>query len=1243
MKLSILSAFAILVLLTTPNLVQADVRVSESTIALPTWSEGPADTNPLFDLFRSAGSYNGVYASYPYTYRTNFLQDHPSQSWRILNLENEYLFCRVFPDLGGHLYSCLDKTSGREMFYANPVIRKAYVGLRGAWVAMGIELNFPVGHSLTSVSPVSYGIRQNADGSASAWVADIDRQTGLEWRVEYLLQSGSAILQENVNLYNRGDARQPYYFWSNAGVKIEDQNSRFAYPTNLTATHAFTFLDTWPVNLAGVDVSVVRNIVDQQGLFAHGTNEPFEAIYHPSTRAGTVHYASTADVPGKKLWSWGSGQYGDSWVQANLTDNFPSYLETQGGITVNQETHLFLDPQQARHFTEYWMPARELDGVSRANLNGVLFFGRRNTANGSQLVAELNPNRAIPNAGVRILNGSTAIFSETVNLTPAATYTRAIDSPSGSVKYTFQLVDNSSGAILLTHTEGQYDALTPAAVMLGPQPAVDLSKSDTDQQVLARADYNERLQLFAFAEADYALGLQKFPQSIPLLKASGRLAATAGRYDDAVTQLQQVVASVPSDTEAHFYLGLAYLGQGQDTSAANEWTGIQSSPDFGRAANFELACLRALTGDLASAVNLFEAVNSGSQDDVRAGAMEVAVLRHQGQTAAASAKLAAWRNISPTDLFLRFEQALQGTQDDALWMALGAEPERVLNLADDYFRLGFFDDALALLSRTYPDAPALQREPGAVNPQNNALVAYYRGYSRKRLGGSGTADFNAASNLPLPYIFPNRSSSINVLREAIHDNLSDATAHYLLGLVFMSRRMSDDAIAEWQIAGTLRTDLPGLYRNLGRALLDVRKEAQAALPVLKQGTLVDSGNPDVIDAYNRALASVSTPSNCTFALSGVKSFGPGALTGSIAVTPSTSSCTWSAVSYPSWIRISSVSNGTVSFTLASNPNVASRSGALSIGGQLFVVTQAGANCSYSLTSPSGTTTSSGGPVSIGVVTSPGCVWTATSNQPWISLASTSWSGSGSLTANVGANQASSRTGGITIAGQPFAVSQVSNRLADTNFFVNQLYLDLLDRSPDLTGFAFWIGQLNSGALNRAQVAGQFATSPEFQGNGLYVIKLYESILHRDPDFTGWLFYFNSLIAGGSQAAALNSFLSSPEFQATYGNPTAAEFVNLVYRNVLGRDPDPTGFNFWVTGLNTGAVSRAGLVDQFIRSPEYDRIIRARAQANLLYMGFLRRSADPTGLTYWTGVLANPSALPGAISGFITSAEYQARF
>jgi len=54
-------------------------------------------------------------------------------------------------------------------------------------------------------------------------------------------------------------------------------------------------------------------------------------------------------------------------------------------------------------------------------------------------------------------------------------------------------------------------------------------------------------------------------------------------------------------------------------------------------------------------------------------------------------------------------------------------------------------------------------------------------------------------------------------------------------------------------------------------------------------------------------------------------------------------------------------------------------------------------------------------------------------------------------------------------------------------------------------------------------------------------------------------------------------------------------------------------------------------------------VRARAYADLLYMGFLRRNPDPSGLAFWQGQLASQANLPNVINAFITSAEYVARF
>src|SRR5690348_2478740 len=105
-------ALALLAVSARPALSQ--VKVWQGTLTLPVYEEGKPDPNPPFDQF-ATNRFN-----YPYTLRTNLTEQRSDHALRAIFLENEYLKCSVLPDLGGHLYTCIDKINGRPMFYANP-------------------------------------------------------------------------------------------------------------------------------------------------------------------------------------------------------------------------------------------------------------------------------------------------------------------------------------------------------------------------------------------------------------------------------------------------------------------------------------------------------------------------------------------------------------------------------------------------------------------------------------------------------------------------------------------------------------------------------------------------------------------------------------------------------------------------------------------------------------------------------------------------------------------------------------------------------------------------------------------------------------------------------------------------------------------------------------------------------------------------------------------------------------------
>src|SRR5258706_7505717 len=190
--------------------------------------------------------------------RNEITDQRVEHRWRAIFLENEYLKCSVLPDLGGHIYTCIDKISGQPMFYANPSIKKARIGYRGAWAAYGVEFNFPVSHNWVSMSPVDFALAQNPDGSASIWVGNVDRPYAMQWRVELRLAPGRARLEQNVALYHPRPLRRRFYWWNNAAARVKD-DSRIEYPMRYTAAHGFADVDSWPVDSSGVDLSLVGN------------------------------------------------------------------------------------------------------------------------------------------------------------------------------------------------------------------------------------------------------------------------------------------------------------------------------------------------------------------------------------------------------------------------------------------------------------------------------------------------------------------------------------------------------------------------------------------------------------------------------------------------------------------------------------------------------------------------------------------------------------------------------------------------------------------------------------------------------------------------------------------------------------------------------------------------------------------------------------------------------------------------
>lgn len=821
--------------------LSAQVRVWEGTMSIPVYAEGDPDPNPPLDQF-------GGPINYPYTMRQSLTNHRAEQNLRAVFLENEYLKCTVLPDLGGHLYTCVDKLSGQSMFYANPSIKKARISYRGAWSAFGDEFNFPVSHNWVSLSPVNYAFASHDDGSASITVGNVDRVYGMEWTVEMVLTPGSTVLRENVTLSNRTDAQHRFYWWNNAGIQVWE-DSRICYPTHFTAAHGFADVDTWPINQQGEDLSVLRN--QQSGpvsRFVHASREPFIGVWHPHTNAGIVHYSEYDELPGKKFWSWGDDAAGREWRHI-LSDNDSAYVEVQAGPFRNQETYGFMAPHTSMHFSEYWIPVRDLGGIARANLAGAINLERTS----GTLTVSANVNHRVKGASLRLMQGEAKVWEAHEDLSPEHVWKKSVSISPNATPYRFE-VAGPDGAILIAQTEGVYDTTPASQVEVGKKtpPSFPEESHRTVDDWLWKGQKEEEYGDLLGALARYRMALARFPHALSLLKANGRLLVTMRRYNEAIGPLQAVRVVDTTDPETAYYLGLSYAGTG-DLRRAREMFEIATRLHGVQAAAFlQLAELSAQEHDLIAARRYLAKAQELSPRDERI-AEEFAAVSISIKSEDANASLKKASEMFPASFFLK---EVAGKPDVA---HLAGDPYRVLQVATEFMQLGMYERALQVLSRTYPNVPAIQMEPGTPLPQEHPMVLYYRAYCQKKIAQNTDATLVSAAHASTRYVFPRGPLDYEVLTSAVQAAPNDANAHWLLGMEEFSRGLEDAGMQEWNKAATLNPHLPALFAARGKTQLLLKKDATAAMAEFEKGRQSDTSNPDVYVGLDQAMSLLKRP------------------------------------------------------------------------------------------------------------------------------------------------------------------------------------------------------------------------------------------------------------------------------------------------------------------------------------------------------------------------------------------------
>jgi len=191
-----------------------------------------------------------------------------------------------------------------------------------------------------------------------------------------------------------------------------------------------------------------------------------------------------------------------------------------------------------------------------------------------------------------------------------------------------------------------------------------------------------------------------------------------------------------------------------------------------------------------------------------------------------------------------------------------------------------------------------------------------------------------------------------------------------------------------------------------------------------------------------------------------------------------------------------------------------------------------------------------------------------------------------LASSAGSGGSSSSGGsGVSAPGLPSNLGGVAHALTHSaEYFANFIknaYGTYLGRAPDAQGLAWWTGRMQGGVTDE-QLEAALTSSSEFMQrsggtNATWVDTMYADLLERTPDQAGLSYWLAQLQLGASRYQIALHIAASAEREAMV--------VQNDYFTFLGRDATSPDVNYWVARFSQGAENE-DIVAGFIASPEY---------------------------------------------------------
>jgi len=537
------------------------VTVRTEEVVVPTYRMGAADPNPPFFT-------RGAKTVYPSSWQASFTEQIERRIYESVVAESKYMRVVFLPDWGMHLYRAIDLTTGRDMFHCPAVMKPANNGIRGAYVAGGVEFNFPVGHNVMTWSRTPLFVRATEEG-VQILFHHVDQRTQMTVAAGVTVSADFRGIRFDQYFNNPTAVPQYWMYWINAGLSPHP-SLRFLLPTDEVLGHfEGPFLETvtrypYPIR-EGCDYSRYDEIPEPVGLFSPTSLAGWFGAYYEEGDYGVVRWAPPWQVPGQKVWSWGSSEEGLLWgkIAADLDLPIP---EIQSGRTETQMDGVVLRPYDHLHHHEWWMPVQGIGEVGAASRFGSISL----RPVGEKTIVGICPSSDVRACSI-VINGRTA--REGIRLWPGQIAQEHVDTDLEEIEnltivsdtetlWTWPADTQSRSA----HVETLYDHVE------------SLSALGAEQLYLKGFRW-ERRRRQDLAERYYHMSLQKDPSFSKALMRLGYLRLRALAPEEALHYLERALRSDRWNDEALYLHGLASLWAGDDRQARADLTRTAASGD----------------------------------------------------------------------------------------------------------------------------------------------------------------------------------------------------------------------------------------------------------------------------------------------------------------------------------------------------------------------------------------------------------------------------------------------------------------------------------------------------------------------------------------------------------------------------------------------------------------------------------------------------------------------------------------